>query len=110
DEVYRFCVDISMRVLSIAIRVLQRRRRNVKAGGWIIISLNQRIAARLTVIGDQCPPIAGMAGIGKIIESRLAIRVIRMIGAIGVYLHDRLIEKGGVVVIQRIYVRVADSF
>src|SRR5262249_35869869 len=47
----------------------------------VFCGLNQRTAGRLIIIYDQRPPIAGIAGIGEIIESRFPIRVMGLIRA-----------------------------
>src|SRR5207244_1089413 len=110
DEVDCLRVHITAWILFVTIGVLQCRCRNVKAGSWISIRLNQWPAVRLTITGDQSPPIPRMAGIAEVIETRSSIRVIRMIGAVSVYHQPRLVEECGVVVLECVNVRITDTF
>ena len=64
--------------------------------------MNDGVAARLAVIGNQSPPVARLASVGEVIEPRFVIGMVGAIGAVSVDLKARLVEERGRIALERV--------
>ena len=72
--------------------------------------MDRRVAARLAIIGDERPPVPGLAGVSEVIAARFVVRMVSVIRTIGVNHQPGFVEERRRIVLERVDVRIKDAF